>query len=128
MISKIKCRTCGDEQEFKSICSSCGYRLVELKSYDYRCDACHVTWDEVVDYDDRDDVCCRSCGEKATRLLTISRVLRNKQLLNSKEKGWSKDLKEANDLEKSMAYGNLSRSGYDDKIRVTKEIKKLKET
>lgn len=127
MKSFVTCSYCKERQEFKSFCEKCKSRLVSPRSYDYKCTYCNMVWTATVEYDDRDDVNCSQCGNLSSRLLNTCYFSKITTPLNSKERGWDKDLKEANEIEKSLAYGSLAKAPIEDKARASKEIKKLKE-
>ena len=124
MESYVTCKYCGNRELFQSFCPTCGSRLVSPRNYKYKC--CDVEWFQDVEYDNRDSVVCDNCGKYADRLLTAANIHRNQMPLSPKEKGIKKDLVEANDIEKSLAYGDLAKAAPIDKIRANQEVKKLK--
>ncbi len=94
--------------------------------YDYACDTCKEIWDELLERGTEDNVDCATCGKRARRLLSSPYFTKFSQPLNSRERGIKADLQAANDIDQSLAYGELKSA--DDKTMkdVTKEYNRRK--
>jgi putative FmdB family regulatory protein len=97
-----------------------------LVTHRYRCKDCEREWDETVEREDRDKVRCPDCSGKTLRLISSPYFTKMGQPLNYKEKGIKADLQAANQIEKSMAYGDLKTADSKTLTEANKELTRRK--
>jgi hypothetical protein len=73
-----------------------------------------------------DNVDCPTCGDRARRLLSSPYFSKFNQPLNYKEQGIKADLQAANDIDKSLAYGELKTADEKTQKEVAKEYNRRK--
>ena len=64
-----------------------------MPTYNFKCDECNITVEEVVSVGDNSDVLCGNCGSKMKKIFTACNFI-------LKGGGWAKDLTEKNERTK----------------------------